>query len=197
MPELFVITGWRGVGKTTLCLKVVEAMRNPGSFPGVNGIKMGWQVSGILSLAVIENGEKVAIDSLDLRSGEQRRLATRTPLPHHGTVMLDWAFNPETVEWGNQVLTGSVPTDLLVVDELGPLELIHGGGWQAGIRVLNGGSYRAAMVVIRPEFVDIFSSANGQTPPLANWSKAKIIRLDSQQHVEGIASQITQHLIRL
>jgi nucleoside-triphosphatase THEP1 len=62
-----------------------------------------------------------------------------------------WYFNLRTLEWGNQVLEISLPCDLLIVDELGPLELTHQMGWRAALDILPLSGYRLALVVIRPE----------------------------------------------
>jgi hypothetical protein len=40
------------------------------------------------------------------------------------------------------------------VDELGPLEIVRGQGWQKAFNVLNRGDFRLALVVVRPELVD-------------------------------------------
>ena len=44
--------------------------------------------------------------------------------------------------------------DLLVIDEIGPLELLHGEGWTAALPLLNSPVYRVGLVVIRPELVE-------------------------------------------
>lgn len=52
---------------------------------------------------------------------------------------------------GQSVLEISLPCDLLIVDELGPLELTHQMGWRAALEILPRAGYRLALVVIRPE----------------------------------------------
>jgi hypothetical protein len=41
------------------------------------------------------------------------------------------------------------------VDELGPIELEQGKGWQNGVWALNQNTCKAAFVVIRPELIEI------------------------------------------
>ena len=196
MPGLLIITGWRGVGKTTLCRLLAETVSGWGDFPqpekGRNN--RSWQVAGLLSPAVIVKGEKVAIDAVNLRSGEKRRLATHTAIPHQGTAMLDWAFDPAVLDWGNQVLRQAVPCDLLIVDELGPLELLHKGGWQAGVEALNSGLFRMGIVVIRPEFMDLPATSEGGGSPLRDWKQAEIIQVEAVEQVANLATRIIEHL---
>jgi hypothetical protein len=82
-------------------------------------------------------------------TGEVRTLAHRQ---HSGGQQ--WAFVEETLEWGNSVLASAVPTDLLVLDELGPLEWVEGRGWTTGLSAVDSGLYRYALVVVRPELVE-------------------------------------------
>lgn len=135
--SLVLITGPRGAGKTTLCRRLVE-----------NAHQRSLQVTGILTLGQFVNGEKALLRAHDLRTGESRVLAHRrmneTPR---------WDFVEETLEWGNAVLTSAVPTHLLVIDELGPLEWVEGRGWTAGLTAVDSGQYSWALVVVRPELV--------------------------------------------
>jgi nucleoside-triphosphatase THEP1 len=50
-------------------------------------------------------------------------------------------------------LTRTTPCDLLVVDEIGPLELERRGGWENAFDVLRGRDFALALVVVRPELV--------------------------------------------
>ena len=77
-----------------------------------------------------------------IRGKEQTDLKTRR-----------WSFYPEIVDWGNQVLKNAVPCELLIVDELGPLEFERGEGWIAGLSAVDSGEYQIALVVIRPSLL--------------------------------------------
>src|SRR5690606_4290421 len=61
---LYLITGSSGAGKTTWCQQWVMAAQ-----------ASSWRVGGLLSCPVMEGGEKVAIDLVDLTSGTRRPLA--------------------------------------------------------------------------------------------------------------------------
>src|SRR5262249_15843228 len=64
-----------------------------------------------------------------------------------------WLFCEETLPWGSEVLERSVPTDVLVVDELGVLEFERGEGWLSGLRAIDSRQYRFAWVSVRPSLL--------------------------------------------
>lgn len=142
---LLVITGEIGAGKTTWCRELAAQVRSA-----------GFQVAGLLSPGVVEEGRKIAIDLLDLATGEQRRLAKRTAAPDPLSPTPNWQFHAATLAWGDTVLQAIDTCDLLVIDELGPLELRHNRGWQSALPLLQRGKYRAACVVVRPLLVPTF-----------------------------------------
>ena len=141
--NILILTGPRGAGKTTLCARLIDQARGA-----------GWRVAGVLSLARVVDGEKTGIDVVDLLSHEWRALAVRSFTRPSEIRTAGYAFDPQAMEWANQVLAGSGACDLLVVDELGPLELRRRQGWQAGLAALDGGKYCLALVVIRPELLE-------------------------------------------
>jgi nucleoside-triphosphatase THEP1 len=55
----------------------------------------------------------------------------------------------------------------LIVDEIGPLELLRGEGWIEAMSVLRANDYRLAVVVVRPALVTLFlKSLDGREPLL-------------------------------
>jgi nucleoside-triphosphatase len=144
--DLWIISGGRGVGKTTFCQKLVEQAK-----------QSKWEIAGILSPAVLVHCEKVAIDAVDLRSGMRCRLAQRTRNDLPGSTHTSaWHFNDEALAWGNDVFKNATPCDLLVVDELGPLELENRLGWMAALEAIHSRAYQLCLLVLRPELVGGF-----------------------------------------
>ena len=142
MTRVVVLTGERGVGKTHLCQAVVEQAG-----------KIGFRCAGVLSRAVFDGEEKAAITLVDVATSAERTLAVADDTPGE----LRWGryrFVPSTLEWGSDLLTGATPCDLLIVDELGPLELTLGLGLEAALDVLDEGAFSLALVVVRPELLD-------------------------------------------
>lgn len=136
MARLVTLTGERGVGKTAVCRKTVALAR-----------QRGHECAGILTLA-----REDVRDVYDVRDGETRRL-TRGPDDDSAVVQGRFRFDSKTLSWGGDVLTRSVPCDLLIVDEIGPLEIERDGGWVVAFDVLRSGSFALAVVVVRPELV--------------------------------------------
>ena len=146
-PPLWLISGVIGAGKTALCRALAGEAR-----------AAGWDVAGLLSPGVFEAGQKIAIQVEDLRSGERRLLASIEPRPGFDLPFGQWHFDRAALAWGNHVLKHSLPCDLLVVDELGPLELLHGQGFTAAQGALAGGRYRMGLAVVRPALVETLSA---------------------------------------
>ena len=145
LPEgsLALLTGGRGAGKTRWCEGLVRAGRDA-----------GLAVAGLVSPPVLVDGAKSGIDLLDVGSGARRRLAERARPDLPGTAGLGWRFDPEALAHGNGLLARVGACDLLLVDELGPLELGRGSGLTAAFALVDARRYRLAVVVVRPSLVE-------------------------------------------
>lgn len=146
-PPLWLVSAEIGAGKTALCRVLADLAR-----------AAGWHVAGLLSPGVFEAGQKTAIQVEDLRSGERRLLASTEPRVGFDLAFGQWNFNRAALAWGNQVLAQSTPCELLMVDELGPLELLLDQGFTAAQAVLAEGRYRVGVVVVRPALVETLSA---------------------------------------
>lgn len=160
--NLILITGTSGSGKTTWCEALVDQARQTGIRP-----------AGLLSPPVVEGGRKTGIDLLDLKSKERRRLAwqrSSETAVQSGPATVGWLFDSHVLAWGDRLLheLASRPQDLLVLDEIGPLELERGQGWQSGIRLIDRRGYRLACVVVRPS---LLPAARERWP----WGKTLVI----------------------
>lgn len=144
---ILVVTGWRGVGKTTYCQKAVERYH-----------KAGLKVSGLLSPARFENGQKNGIFAIDLSSHESQLAASLVPGEMNGIRFGPWTFDTNVLEWGNKRLLQMTRSDVMVIDELGYLEFDLKTGWTASFEVLHKNNYQLAIVVIRPECIDAFGN---------------------------------------
>lgn len=142
-PRLLLLSGGRGSGKTRWCLDAREAAG-----------RAGMAVAGVVSPPVYANGAKFAIDIMDATTGERRRLAARPPPHESGTAGLGWRFDAAALAWGDAVLHNVAHCDLLLVDELGPLEFRGQGGFSHGFAAIAARRYRLAVAVVRPELLD-------------------------------------------
>lgn len=166
----WIVTGWRGAGKTSFCQEVIQYAR-----------QQNWDAAGLLSVSYLTDGIRTAIDAVNIRSGERQRLASLQQQSASDQPYSRWFFNPATVKWGNQVMVESVPCDLLVVDELGPLEFNQGAGWVSAFDVVRSRAYRLAVVVIRPELLEQASQ---------RFAPARVIQLASAVDVKPVLEQV-------
>jgi nucleoside-triphosphatase THEP1 len=65
-----------------------------------------------------------------------------------------WDFEPGVFAWASAVLSRATPCDLLVIDEIGPLELLGGRGWVTALHVLRSRAHGSALVVCRPGLLE-------------------------------------------
>ena len=144
-PQRVLVTGARGTGKSHWCERLVAL-----------GRRRGWRVAGVLSPPAMAAERKVGIDLVDLASGARQRLADVRRGAGEGATTERWRFSDATVAWGNEVLrrAGETAPDLLVVDELGPLEFQRGAGLWAGLAAVDDLARGVACVVVRPSLLD-------------------------------------------
>jgi len=148
--DLWIVTGNSGSGKTTFCQGILQFARSA-----------GLHTAGIISPAVFretvsgEDKTKESIWAESIQSGEKRILASVNRRNELDLAFGEWFFDQKTLEWGNQVLKTSIPCDLLLIDELGPIEFNLSRGWMSAMDVIKSAQYRLAVVVIRPHLLEI------------------------------------------
>jgi nucleoside-triphosphatase THEP1 len=137
MARIVVLTGERGVGKSTVCRETVTLAKS-----------QRYVCGGIITLTRPDGTREM----LSLRD-QKTRCLTVEPDTKSAIVQGRFHFDPETLDWANGKLIHSVPCDLFVVDELGPLEMEREAGLRSAISVLRGEEFALAIVVVRPELV--------------------------------------------
>ena len=138
IPQIIVMTGLSGAGKTTWCQKLEKAVRQQGK-----------AVRGVISPGVYKEDKKIGINLRDLKRGEERELAVLRKPDDMGISTPRWKFSKETLDWGNNILKNTEFSDLLIIDELGPLEYLRGEGLVEGLKVIDSRMFRVAVVVVR------------------------------------------------
>ncbi len=137
-PQLIIVTGLSGAGKTTWCKQLIKAARDN-----------GYKVEGILSPGIYDGIKKTGIEVVDLGSGERKQLARLRESGRSEISTPRWVFDPQSLGWANQRLQNASESDLLVIDELGPLEFLRNEGLLSGLERLDRGEYLVACVVVR------------------------------------------------
>ena len=136
-----VVTGSTGSGKTPLVLTVAQELR-----------ASGFQVAGFIQPAIVEGGAKIGFSIRDLATGETADLARRVD-EGSGRFGTSFTFFDSGFELGNRALTGIDPGSVLIIDELGPVELRGGGHWPAVDRAVRSTMVAGLVVVVRRTLV--------------------------------------------
>jgi len=151
------------VGKTTVCQAVAELARRRGYRPGgvitpaLYACPADWELG-------IGNWEltKVGFEALDVGSGQRWPLA-HTDRELGGPRVGPYSFDPDGLARALGVLTIAVMErcDLLMVDEIGPLELEQGEGFAPVLELLPSAAMESRptaicnlLIVIRPALLD-------------------------------------------
>jgi nucleoside-triphosphatase THEP1 len=156
--RLLIVTGRSGSGKTIWCSELAHQAR-----------EIGISIAGLVSPALFQHGQKIGIDLFDLVTGERRRLANRRPNMPDNFTGRTWELDIETLGWGNEVLSQIDSCQLLVLDELGPLELVENQGLTQGIDLLDARKFALSCVAVRPS---LLSNA------IARWPWATVLNGD-------------------
>ena len=140
-PTVVILTGDRGVGKSTVCHKALTIAQ-----------ARGYVCGGVVTTSHPNSARQV----LNARTGQTRWLTLEPGRSNaNGAVAQGrFRFDAETMAWGNAILARATPCDLLFVDELGPLEVERAQGWQKAFDVLLEGDYALGLIVVRPRLLE-------------------------------------------
>ncbi len=142
--RLLVLTGEPGSGKSTHCRQLVRAARDAGLV-----------VRGVVGIdEPVAGGVKRWLE--DLRSGERILLGRMATPEAIAAGDARWLLDQAGLDRCDDILRAACPADLLVIDEVGPLELVQQHGTLAGVRHALSGPYGVALVVVRPWLVQRF-----------------------------------------
>ena len=142
---IVLLSGDRGVGKSTACQKLVKM-----------ACRRRKTIGGFLSTALFDDkGDKVGIKLVDPRTGEERYLASIAE-DLGGPLVGIYHMNAEALSWGATLALSAIEGefDLILIDELGPLELNRNEGFAGVLPALYEVSNVNCLVVVRPELID-------------------------------------------
>lgn len=153
-PCIGLLTGAVGIGKTTVAERLVGLAR-----------RQGLACVGLLAPAMKNAcGQKVGIWGVDLQTGDRRILA-RTDRDLGGAKVGPYSFDARALSWATEIIdrglspVARIPYDLLVVDEIGKLELWHGTGLAPVLPRLAAGEARRSLILVRDSLLAELQSA--------------------------------------
>ena len=119
---MILLTGDKHSGKTRFILELAQQTRLHGR-----------RVAGIASPGFWKNGMRNGFELLDLDTGRRQLLSMRVP----GLQPVPFMFDALGLESGKKALSAArcSRADLVIVDEVGPLEL-RGAGWAPCLKEL-------------------------------------------------------------
>lgn len=134
-----LLTGPVGVGKTTVAERVAGLALREGLICG-----------GVLAPAMVNScGQKVGIWGVELGTGERHTLA-RTDRDLGGPSVGPYSFDATALDWATSAVDRAIGAcDLLIVDEIGKLELWRGVGLAPILPRLAAGEVERALVLVR------------------------------------------------
>jgi nucleoside-triphosphatase len=112
LKRVLLLTGNPGVGKTTVLMKTVNALK-----------ESGYKVGGIISREVREGGTRVGFEIVDLRSSKRGWLAHVNQ--KSGPRVGKYRVNIEDLAaiGARAILDAVENCDVIAIDEIGPMEL--------------------------------------------------------------------------
>jgi nucleoside-triphosphatase THEP1 len=139
VTRIGLLTGPIGVGKTTVAEGVVRLAH-----------QQGFTCGGLLAPAIKDScNQKVGIWGIDIQSGERRILA-RTDRHPIGPSIGPYHFDQDALDWAIARIEQAVARrELLIVDEIGKLELQQGVGLAPILPLLTSSQVSHALVLVR------------------------------------------------
>ncbi len=142
--RILLLTGPIGVGKTTVAERVAGL-----------ALRQGLTCGGLLAPALVNAcGQKAGIWGVDVAAGERRQLA-RTDQDLGGPAIGPYSFDAAALAWATALIARAIGAcDLLLVDEIGKLELWQDLGLAPILPRLAAGEAPRALVLVREPLLD-------------------------------------------
>lgn len=173
--NIYLVTGKVHSGKTSFVSGLVQRLK-----------KEHIPVSGFLSEGTFTAGRRSSFSLVNVEDGKQHLLAT-VETRKGWFRFRSFYFNPEALKEGEKIIAGALEkrVGLVVVDEVGPLEL-EGGGWIRVLEHLDREYENIQLWVVRKQILEIV---------LEKWNipADHVITID-QGEEEGIINKIKSHV---
>jgi nucleoside-triphosphatase THEP1 len=196
-----LVVGEPGSGKTSWCKRYIDWRRKSGS-----------SVGGILSPAIEKQGQRVGSNALDLLTGQEVPFAR---LSRHGSfkggeVVGDYIISRDGILFACGAIKRAVESkyDLVVIDEVGPLEL-RGKGLMPAVELALASAVNV-LIVVRSSLKEALqrrfpkcqftviadlTQASLTMSHRANWKNHEWLSITRPQNVDSPKNQIVEQYI--
>jgi nucleoside-triphosphatase THEP1 len=117
----------------------------------------------VLQPAIIEDGVKTGSDIVDISDGTSVPFARlKESAPFKGVEVGKYRISLDGIAFAKRVLESSIGSDLILIDEVGPLEFSGGGIVSAARKVLTGEGIHVVVVRKRllPDYAKFFQDSS-------------------------------------
>jgi nucleoside-triphosphatase len=127
LKQHLLLTGLPGIGKTSVLLRALDVLR-----------AKGYEIGGIISREVRERGIRVGFEIADFKTGRKGWLAhaNQPTGPRIGKYRVN--LSDLNSIGASSILEAVENTDIIAVDEIGPMELFSSNFKEAVMTALNG-----------------------------------------------------------
>lgn len=141
VQKVFIISGSVGQGKTTCIEKIIETLKE-------NNIKVG----GFYSPRILENNITTGYDIVEIINNTREKYLRRNGDESLSTIG-KFSIYPQGFAFGSETLLAAeiLNSDIIVIDEIGALELEH-KGWSNNLTELLNSSESHILISVRDSF---------------------------------------------
>lgn len=128
MKRLLFVTGRPGIGKTSVLLRAVEGLKSK-----------GYKIGGMVSREVREKGVRIGFEIIDFYSGRKGWLAHVDQPDGPKVSKYRVNLNDLNVIGAGSIRDAAKNAEIIVIDEIGPMELFSQAFREAVVEAMNSG----------------------------------------------------------
>ncbi len=168
LASVAIVTGGKGSGKTRFMSETANELK-----------KRGLDVGGVYTRKIIDNGEIIAYRAVNLATCEERPFLKKNSEDMELRIGA-FSIDSEGLEFGREAIAHASQANLLMIDEIGKLEL-DGSGWHDELNTLPLENELFIVLSVRFEFLnDVIHKWNLYPSVIYNVSECKPEKLMSE-----------------
>lgn len=147
--RILIITGAVNSGKTTLANKIADEFKD-----------FGFNVKGFLSKGIFSGEDKTGYKLINISTGDEYHLASINPGKKFKLRQGRLFFNEEVFETADKLLKHLSTDDIILLDEIGPLEIKEKGFYSSLKEILSSLNNKVILIVREKLIKDILTKFN-------------------------------------